>query len=482
MGSVQLVHVFMVSFPGQGHVNPLLRLAKRVAARGLLVTFLTPESTGRLMRKANPGIGGEPTPVGDGFVRFEFIDDGIPDNDPLRDDIDLYIPILEKAGKAQIPEMARRHAEQGRPVACLVNNPFIPWVTDVAESMGIPSAVLWVQSCACFSAYYHYYHELEAFPTESDREVVVKLPGMPPLRADEIPSFLCPWTPYPFLRRAILGQFRNLEKPFCVLMDTFEELEHDVLEHVSTFCPVKTVGPLFKNPGKSKDGGVSGDFVKVDNECIGWLDSKAPRSAVYISFGSVVYLKPEQFEELAYGLLDSGLNFLWVLKPPKLDPRIVPWSIPPGFLEAAGERAKVVQWCPQERVLEHPSTACFVTHCGWNSTMEALSSGMPVVTYPQWGDQVTDAKYLVDVFGVGVSLSRGEEEEKLITRDVVKERLLEATTGPSAEEIRRNALKWKEAADVAVDEGGSSDRNVQEFVDEIKRISGGVIKGVGTVA
>lgn len=145
-----------------------------------------------------------------------------------------------------------------------------------------------------------------------------------------------------------------------------------------------------------------------------------------------------------------------------------------------GERAKVIQWCPQEHVLEHPSTACFVTHCGWNSTMEALSSGMPVVTFPQWGDQVTDAKYLVEVFGVGVSLSRGETEEKLITRDVVKEKLLEATVGPKAEEIRRNAMKWKETADAAVDKGGSSDRNIQEFVDEIITRSA-VIREVASV-
>lgn len=135
---------------------------------------------------------------------------------------------------------------------------------------------------------------------------------------------------------------------------------------------------------------------------------------------------------------------------------------------------KVVQWSPQEQVLAHPSVACFVTHCGWNSTMESLTSGMPVVAFPQWGDQVTDAVYLVDVFKTGVRMCRGEAENRVIPREEVEKCLLEAISGPKAEEMKKNALKWKEVAEAAVAEGGSSDRNLQEFVDEVGRRSVGV--------
>ncbi|XP_065871269.1 gallate 1-beta-glucosyltransferase 84A23-like [Euphorbia lathyris] len=470
MGSDQspLVHVLLISFPGQGHVNPLLRLGKRLASKGLLVTFSTPEITGRQMRKSG-SISDEPTPVGDGYIRFEFFEDGWDDDETRRQDLDLYLPQLELVGKKFFPEMIQRNAENGQPISCLINNPFIPWVSDVAESVGVPSAMLWVQSCACFSAYYHYYHGLVPFPNEENPEIDVELPSMPLLKFDEIPSFLYPTTPYPFLRRAILGQYKNLDKPFCILMESFQELEPEIIEYISKLCPIKTVGPLFMNP-KAPNSAVRGDIMKAD-DCLEWLDSKPESSVVYVSFGSVVYLKQDQWDEIAFGLLNSGVSFLWVMKPPHKDSSYEVLHLPEGFLEKAGDKGKIVQWSPQEKVLAHRSTACFVTHCGWNSTMEALSSGMPVVCFPQWGDQVTDAKYLVDVFKVGVLMGRGEAENRLIPRDEVEKCLLEATVGAKAEELKRNALKWKDAAEAAVAEGGSSDRNVQYFVDEVRRRS-----------
>ena len=466
--SSKLVHVFLVSFPGQGHVNPLLRLGKLLASKGLLVTFSAPESIGKQMRKAS-NISDHPTPVGDGLIRFEFFEDEWDEEDPKRQDMDLYMTQLELVGKKVLPRMIRKHSEEDRPVACLVNNPFIPWVSDVAADLGIPSAMLWVQSCACFSTYYHYYHGLVSFPTESQPEIDVQLPCMPLLRYDEIASFLYPTTPYPFLRRAILGQYKNLDKPFCILMDTFQELETRVIEYMSKIYPIKPVGPLYKNP-KALNAAVRGDFMKAD-DCIGWLDSKPPSSVVYISFGSVVYLKQEQVDEIAYGLLNSGLQFLWVMKPQHKDAGLELVVLPEGLLEKVGEKGKVVEWSPQEQVLSHPAVACFVTHCGWNSSMEALGSGVVVVAFPQWGDQVTDAKYLVEEFKVGVRMCRGEAENKLITRDEVEKCLIEATTGEKAAEMKENAMKWKKAAELAVAEGGPSERNLQSFVDEVRRKS-----------
>ncbi|KAI4295704.1 hypothetical protein L6164_035721 [Bauhinia variegata] len=477
MGSESPVHVFLISSPGQGHVNPLLRLGKRLASKGLLVTFCTPEGWARQMRQSSNITDEDLTPLGDGFIRFESFQDGWDDHDPRRQDLDLYLPQLEKLGKQLLPRMLHVHAQLNRPVSCLINNPFIPWVSEVAESLGLPSAMLWVQSCACFSAYYHYYHKILPFPSETEPEIDAQLPFMPLLRYDEIPSFLHPTTPYPFLRRAIMGQFKNLEKPFCVLMDTFQELERDNIEYMSKISPIKTVGPLFKNPKAPNSSAVRGDLLKAD-DCIEWLNSKPPSSVVYVSFGTVVYLSQEQINEIAYGILDSGVSFLWVMKPPHEDSGLVPRVVPEGFLEKAWEKGKVVQYSPQEQVLAHPSVACFVTHCGWNSSMEALTSGMPLVAFPQWGDQVTNAKYLVDVFKVAVRMCRGEaaNADELIKREEVYKCLLEATVGPKAEEIRQNALKYKAAAEGAVAEGGSSDRNIQEFVDEVRKRSIEIIK------
>ncbi|KAF8394638.1 hypothetical protein HHK36_020852 [Tetracentron sinense] len=138
--------------------------------------------------------------------------------------------------------------------------------------------------------------------------------------------------------------------------------------------------------------------------------------------------------------------------------------------EAEG-KGVVVQWCPQEKVLAHPSIACFVTHCGWNSSLESLSSGVPIVTLPQLGDQVTNAKFLGDVYGVGVRMGWGNREGKLVSREDVERCLLEATRGPKVEEMKRNALKLKKAVEEVVAEGGSSRRNIQAFVHEIRAMA-----------
>lgn len=458
-------HVLLVSFPGQGHINPLLRLGKRLAAKGLLVTFSTTENFGKDMRKAN-NIPDQPTPVGDGSLRFEFFEDGWEEEEPRRKELDEYLPQLEHAGKEAIHQIIKKYAED-HPVSCVINNSFIPWVCDVANDLGIPNAVLWVQSCTVFSVYYHYFRNLVPFPSEAEPKIDVQLPCMPLLKYDEIPDFLHPSSPFPFIGRLILSQFKNLSKPFCVLMDTFQELEPDSINSMSKFYMIKPVGPLFVKP-KASNTSIRGDLLKAD-DCIEWLNSKSPASVVYISFGSIAYIGQEQVDELAYGLLNSGISFLWVMKPPRKTTNFKPPVLPDGFMEKVGNKGKVIQWSPQEEVLAHASVACFVTHCGWNSSMEALTLGVPVVTFPQWGDQVTNARFLVDVYGVGLRLSRGVAENRLILRDDIERCLLEAMVGPKAVEMKHNALKWKMAAKEAVEEGGSSDQNIQAFVDEIRK-------------
>lgn len=387
--------------------------------------------------------------------------------------MDQYLPHLDSVGRVRVPEILARQAQENRPVCCLINNPFIPWVSDVADELGLPSAMLWVQSCASFLSYYYYFHALTAFPDQNTPHVDVKIPSMPLLKWDEIPTFLHPTTPYGFLRRAILGQYKNLSKPFCILADTFYELEAEMVDHINTLCgPIRPVGPLFKDPdGASGFSRVRADPMRADRECIGWLDKKPAGSVVYISFGTVVHLKQEQVDEIAAAITAAGVPFLWVMKPPHPDKGFVPHKLPEGFLEHAGDNGKVVKFSPQEQVLAHPALACFMTHCGWNSTMEALTSGVPVLAFPQWGDQVTDAKFLCDVFGVGLRMCRGEHEDQIIPREEVERCLRDSTSGPKAAELKKNTLKWKAAAERAIAEGGSSDRNIQAFVDEIRKTS-----------
>ncbi|CAN8270368.1 unnamed protein product [Cochlearia groenlandica] len=462
-------HVMLVSFPGQGHVNPLLRLGKLLASKGLLITFVTTKTWSKKMQKTQ--LDHVLKPVGQGYLRFDFFDDGLQeDDDTSRTDLTIFRPHLERVGKNEIKNLVKHYKEvKKQPVTCLINNPFVSWVCDVAEDLQIPCALLWVQSCACLASYYYYHHKLVDFPTKSQPNVDVCIPCMPILKYDEIPSFVHPLTPHSSLREVILDQIKRLDKTFFVLIDTFYALEQDIIDHMSSLSLspiIKPLGPLYKT-AKTLTRGDDDEEEDINEDCMQWLDTKHDSSVVYISFGTVAYVKQEQINEIAYGLLNADVSFLWVIRRQELGLNKERHVLP----EEVKERGKIVEWCSQEKVLAHPSVVCFLTHCGWNSTVEALSCGVPTVCFPQWGDQVTDAAYMVDVFKVGVRLGRGEAEDRLVLREEVEERLREVMKGEKGVEMKKNALKWKEEAEAAVAHGGSSDRNVVEFVEKL-----GVVK------
>lgn len=140
--------------------------------------------------------------------------------------------------------------------------------------------------------------------------------------------------------------------------------------------------------------------------------------------------------------------------------------LPAGFETDIAGRGLVVRWSPQERVLSHPAVAGFLTHCGWNSTLETLAAGKPVVAFPSFVDQTTNAKFLVDVLGLGVRMS------EQVTAAEVGRCAAELFDGPRAEEMREKAAKWKEASATTVADCGSSYRNLQLFLSDITSMDG----------
>uniref|UniRef100_A0A0E0JWK3 Glycosyltransferase n=1 Tax=Oryza punctata TaxID=4537 RepID=A0A0E0JWK3_ORYPU len=449
-------HLLVICFPGQGHVNPMLRLAKRIAAKGLLVTFSSTSAIGaKLVESSGVSVGGDGVPLGRGRIRFEFLEDGFDGNE-----LDDLMRHLETAGPPKFAELLGRQEAAGRPVSCVVGNPFIPWAVDVAADAGIPSAVLWVQSCAVFSLYYHRMHGLVEFPPEDDLDARFTLPGLPAMSVADVPSFLLPSNPFKSLTEAILQQIRTIDKARWVFVNSFTELERGVVAALPGVTPppppLIPVGPLIELEGSEDDAAVRGDMIKAADDCVGWLDEHPPRSVVYASLGSVVVLSAGEVAEMAHGLASTGRPFLWVVRPDSRE------LLPEGFLDAVAGRGMVVPWSPQEQVLVHPSVACFLTHCGWNSTLETVAAGVPVVAFPQWGDQCTDAKFLVDELKMGVRLRAPP-----LRRDAVRDAVDAAVAGPDADAMMSSAKAWSAASRAAVAAGGSSDRHVEAFVEEV---------------
>lgn len=188
-----------------------------------------------------------------------------------------------------------------------------------------------------------------------------------------------------------------------------------------------------------------------------WLETKPKGSVVYMSFGSLANMSIIQMVELAVGLVESNYFFIWVVRESE------EWKIPKGFV---AEKGLILKWCSQIEVLSNEAVGCFFTHCGWNSTLETLCLGVPMVTMPQWTDQPTIAKYVEDVWKVGVRVKVGEDG--IVGKEEIKACIGTVMEGDRAIEFKENALRWKQVVLQALGEGGSSMKNIDQFISSLR--------------
>ena len=235
---------------------------------------------------------------------------------------------------------------------------------------------------------------------------------------------------------------------------------------VAKLWPAKLIGPMV--PSAYLDGQIKGDkgygaslWKPLREECFEWLETKAPKSVVYVSFGSMVTLTAKQMEEFALGLKESGVNILWVVRKTEL------CKLPSEIIDSVKEKGLLVTWCNQLEALAHEATGCFVTHCGWNSILEGLSLGVPMVAVPKWADQMTNAKFVEEIWEVGVRAK--EDGNGIVRKREFVGCLKEVMEGKRSKEIQKNSRKWRELAKKAISEGGSSDKCITEFVEHLAR-------------
>ncbi|EXB61152.1 UDP-glycosyltransferase 74E2 [Morus notabilis] len=445
-------HCLVLSFPLQGHINPLLQFCKRLHHKGLHVTLVTAKS---ILRTLNVTAASAVD-----AISLDAISDGYDDGEK-EESFDAYFDRFWRVGPVSLAQLIRKLSETGRPVDCIVYDSFIPWALDVAKEFGLIGAAFFTQSCAVVSIYNHVQGGLLRVPVS---ESEVSIPGCPPFRPSDLPSFVYDTVSYPVITKVAVDQFSNVEKADWVLCNTCYELEEEVANWMMKILPLKTIGPTI--PSMFLDKRLEGDklygfslFPSQSEACLKWLDSRPKGSVAYLSFGSLAVVEAEQIDELANGLKRSNCHFLWVVRASEAD------KLPKGFVDDTSGKGLVVSWCPQLEVLSNDAVGCFVTHCGWNSTLEALSLGVPMVVIPQWSDQFTNAKYVVDVWKVGL---RAPTDEKGIVRgEAVEHYVKEIIEGERGREMKMNAIKWSALAKMAVNEGGSSDKNIDEFIAKL---------------
>jgi len=472
-------HAVCLPFPAQGHVTPMLQLAKLLFARGFHITFVNTEfNHRRLLRSRGPdALDGVP-----GF-HFATIPDGLPpsDADATQDPPSLCYSTMTTC----LPHLLALLADLNDPssgtppVTCLVVDGVMSFGYDAAREIGVPVAALWTASACGFMGYRNYRwlvdRGLVPFRDEADladvagghlATVVAGARGMcDGVQLRDFPSFIRTTDRGDIMLNFIIHEAGRLSLPDVVMVNTFDDLEATTLDAMGAILPpVHAVGPLLLHerhviPADSPLAGLGSNLWKEQAGLMEWLAGRAPRSVVYVNYGSVTVMTSTQLLEFAWGLAKSGYSFVWNIRPDLVigDSTV----LPPEFAAAVEGRAMLTSWCPQEAVLQHEAVGVFLTHSGWNSTLESLCAGVPMLSWPFFAEQQTNCRYKRTEWGVGMEIG-GE-----VRRDELADIIREAMDGEKGLEMRRRAVEWKQKAVKATLPGGSAEANLNKVINEV---------------
>lgn len=229
----------------------------------------------------------------------------------------------------------------------------------------------------------------------------------------------------------------------------------------------RRIGPVSLCNREFEDKAEGGKKAAIDQqECLKWLDSKKPNSVIYVCFGSVTNFASSQLYEIAIALEASGQDFVWVIRKVKNVE-----ELPEGFEERVKGKGLIIKgWAPQVLILDHEAVGGFVTHCGWNSTLEGVCAGVPMVTWPFFADQFYNEKLVTEVLRIGVAVGVQQWSRNGsggIKREAIEKAVKSLMVGKESEEMRRRAKELKEMARKAVEEGGSSYANLSALIEEL---------------
>ncbi|KAG6387721.1 hypothetical protein SASPL_152913 [Salvia splendens] len=365
-----------------------------------------------------------------------------------------------------------RSALASLPASAFIVDFFCTSSLPIAAEFHIPT-YFFLTSGACVLAFFTYLPVIHNSTTESFKDMnrLLHIPGLPPIPSSDMmrPMLDRTWSEY----QNFLNFSNEIPNSAGLIVNTFESLEPKPLQAIregkcnpgGNTPPVFCVGPLLNTENQR------GEYNEV--ECLKWLDKQPSKSVVYICFGSLGLLSAAQLRELAVGQERSGKRFLWVvrspptedksrrfLKPPEPDMEEL---LPEGFVVRTWERGMVVKsWAPQVAVLGNAAVGGFVTHCGWNSILEAVCAGVPMAAWPIYAEQHYNRVVLVEDMKVAVRVVE-DEEEGFVSAEEVERRVVELMEG--AEEVRREVEKKRVEAREAMAKGGSSVAALRKMVD-----------------
>uniref|UniRef100_A0A1J3JZ60 UDP-glycosyltransferase 87A2 n=1 Tax=Noccaea caerulescens TaxID=107243 RepID=A0A1J3JZ60_NOCCA len=441
-----LRHVVAMSWPGRGHINPMMILCKRLVRRypNLIVTFVVTEEWLGL-------IGSDPKPD---RIHFATLPNLIPSELVRANDFTGFVDAVHT--RLEEPFERLLDGLNSPPPTAIIADTYVIWAANVGARRNIPVVSLWTMSATILSFFLHsdllitHGHALFEPSESKEEEIVDYIPGLPPTKLRDLPPLFESHLHRVFKKAKLC--FDEISKAKCLLFTTAYELEPKAVDFfTSEFdIPVYATGPLI--PFEELSVGSEPDYIK-------WLDQQPERSVLYISQGSFLSVSEAQMKEIVAGVKQSGVRFLWVARGGE--------SKLKEALE--GSSGDVVSWCDQLRVLCHRGVGGFWTHCGFNSTLEGIYSGVPMLAFPLFWDQILNAKVIVEDWRVGMRIERRKRTEVVIARDEIEgvvKRFMDRES-EEGKEMRRRACDLSEISRGAVEERGSSNANIDAFMSDI---------------
>lgn len=461
--------VVLLPFMARGHIIPFLALAQRLHQMGYIATIINTPLNIKKLHQSLP-------PVSSSIklleIPFNSSDHGLPPNAEDADSLpySLSLRLLQASLQLKLPfkNLIQQHGAD-KPVS-LISDIFFGWAADVAHELRVHHAIFSVTGAfglACYcSTWLNLPHRsntgsvefhLPDFPEAGKFHITQLTPAL--LAAGEDDQFT------DFLRTNII----EWSKADALLFNTVEDLDKTGFTYFrrKLGIPVRGIGPLLLSPEQNREATISTE------DCIRWLDKKESHSVIYVSFGLQHTISASQMMNLAKALDSSGRSFIWVVRPPlgfdTNEEFVAEQWLPEGFLLRVHdeERGLIVQkWAPQLEILAHRSTGLYISHCGWNSVLESLENGVPLISWPMAAEQFYNAKLLAEDVGVCVEVARGTHFE-VRPEDIVEKIEIVMGENETGNKIRRKSLEIRETIRDAVrdeeDYQGSSVKAMQEF-------------------